>query len=146
MPALTTFSGNQQGTFMDGVSTFKESNDLWNKVLDAAAEAVGSKFYFAPTWLSNKQLSDPDSADLQLSGIANWFGHGEVGSRSNVTAEADASVRRPSQTASRSPLLTLVRNSGWKRRLIVGSTIGLLSARRSRCARPRRCRFAPRPS
>ncbi|KPV75895.1 glycoside hydrolase family 71 protein [Rhodotorula graminis WP1] len=90
-PALTTFSGNQQGTFMDGVSTFKESNDLWNKVLDAAAEAVGSEFYFAPTWLSNTPLSDPDSADLKMSGIANWFGHGEVGSRNNVTAEADAS-------------------------------------------------------
>ncbi|TNY20257.1 glycosyl hydrolase family 71-domain-containing protein [Rhodotorula diobovata] len=90
-PVLTTFNGAQDGTYLDGVSTFKESNDLWNTLLDAAAEAVGSPFYFAPTWLSNKPVKDQDSVDLKLSGVANWFGWGSVGGTENVTADPDAS-------------------------------------------------------
>ncbi|BGP37956.1 Glucan endo-1,3-alpha-glucosidase agn1 [Rhodotorula kratochvilovae] len=90
-PVLTTFNGAQDGTYLNGLSSFKESNDAWNAVLSAAGEAVGSSFYFAPTWLSNKPVSSDDSADLQMNGVANWFAWGSVGGTDNVTAKPDAS-------------------------------------------------------
>ncbi|GAA5954508.1 hypothetical protein JCM3765_004480 [Sporobolomyces pararoseus] len=87
---VSTFSGNQAGSFINDVSTFKEANDIWQGIIDEAKTLSPSlDINFVPFWLARSAVDDKDSADLQLGGVGNWFGFGGVGEKGNVTVEED---------------------------------------------------------
>ncbi|GAA5995238.1 hypothetical protein JCM5350_002794 [Sporobolomyces pararoseus] len=87
---VSTFSGNQPGSFIDDVSTFQEANVIWQGIIDQAKTlSPPLDIYFVPFWLARSAVDDKNSADLKLGGVGNWFGFGAVGEKGNVSAEAD---------------------------------------------------------
>jgi hypothetical protein len=87
---VSTFSGNQAGSFINDVSTFKEANEIWQSIIEKAKTFTPSlDIYFVPFWLARSAVEDSDSANLDLGGVGNWFGFGGVGDKANVTADPD---------------------------------------------------------
>ncbi|GAA5904931.1 uncharacterized protein JCM6883_004912 [Sporobolomyces salmoneus] len=87
---VSTFSGNQAGSFINDVSSFKAANDVWQNIIDTAKTFSPSlDIYFVPFWLARSAVDSSDSADLTLGGVGNWFGFGGVNNKANVTAEPD---------------------------------------------------------
>ncbi|GAA5931894.1 uncharacterized protein JCM15063_001597 [Sporobolomyces koalae] len=86
---VSTFSGNKPGSFINDVSTFKEANQVWQSIIDTA-KTFNLDIYLAPFWLDRSAVESPDSDGLELSGVGNWFGFGNVNDKSNVTAAEDA--------------------------------------------------------
>ncbi|GAA5884218.1 hypothetical protein JCM16303_002413 [Sporobolomyces ruberrimus] len=87
---VSTFSGNQEGTFINDVGTFKEANEIWQSVIETAKGFSPSlDIYFVPFWLARSAVENEDNTGLDLAGVGNWFGFGNVGEKANVTAEPD---------------------------------------------------------
>ncbi|GAA6025714.1 hypothetical protein JCM11491_001553, partial [Sporobolomyces phaffii] len=88
---VSTFSGNQPGSFIDDVATFKDANDVWGSIIHKAKTEVSPALdlYFVPFWLARSAVSHPDSQRLELGGVGNWFGFGGVGDKAAVSAEPD---------------------------------------------------------
>lgn len=88
---VSTFSGAQDGSYIDDVGSFKEANEVWQHVIDTAKTFDPPiEIYFVPFWLKMSAIEDEDNQVLEgLSGVGNWLGFGTVGDKSNVTAERD---------------------------------------------------------
>ncbi|GAA5848711.1 hypothetical protein JCM8547_004603 [Rhodosporidiobolus lusitaniae] len=88
---ISTFGGNQAGQYLNGVSSFDEANEAWNKVFETARNELGIDSYFCPFWLT--MPADTPSDALDLDAVGNWFGNGGIGSSDQVTADADKTWR-----------------------------------------------------
>ncbi|GAA5996262.1 uncharacterized protein JCM10292_007495 [Rhodotorula paludigena] len=86
---ISTFNGAEKGTFLDGVSTFRESNDRWNALFASVRSQLNLEVYYAPCWLAPSPVSSEDAKDLEVDAVFNWFAWGGVGESVNVTADAD---------------------------------------------------------
>ncbi|GAA5978492.1 hypothetical protein JCM10908_004377 [Rhodotorula pacifica] len=87
---ISTFNGAQDGTYLDGVSSFAASNSRWNQLLADVKSKTGLDTYFAPCWLSLKPVSSSDAANLNMNAVMNWFAWGGVGETQAITARPDA--------------------------------------------------------
>ncbi|GJN88534.1 hypothetical protein Rhopal_001500-T1 [Rhodotorula paludigena] len=90
---ISTFNGAEKGTFLDGVSTFRESSDRWNALFASVRSQLNLEVYYAPCWLAPSPVSSVDARDLEMDAVFNWFAWGGVGESVNVTADADGRSR-----------------------------------------------------
>ncbi|BGP53751.1 Glucan endo-1,3-alpha-glucosidase agn1 [Rhodotorula sphaerocarpa] len=87
---VSTFNGAEAGTYLDGVGSFEEANQHWNKLFSDVKAKLELETYFAPCWLSRDPITSSAAADLQMNAVMNWFAWGGAGQTRTVTAQADA--------------------------------------------------------